>query len=225
MVSRREHGHPHRRVRPLHRLWHQIAARHVEPAPPKSGIRPHRQHVGSLSSRLLPHRPLVFGIDAKAAHLDRRRRLAGSPFDAAVRHQIERRDAFGDARRMIVIRGHQCDAVAEADAFGALRAGGEEHLRRRGVRVFLKEMMLDLPDVVDPEPIGELDLDERLLIKTQLGFLAPGLRQLVLVKKSEFHRQPPGGGEAWFRRSSAGPPQRPRRACRARQDGPRRRSW
>ena len=49
-------------------------------------------------------------------------------------------------------------------------------------------MVLDLPDVVDPQAIGELDLVERLLIKTQLGILAPRLRQLVLVKQSEFHR-------------------------------------
>ena len=47
--------------------------------------------------------------------------------------------------------------------------------------------MLDLPDVVDPQAIGELDLVERLLIETQLGFIAPGLRQLVLVKRSEFN--------------------------------------
>jgi hypothetical protein len=48
-------------------------------------------------------------------------------------------------------------------------------------------MVLDLPDVVDPQTIGELDLVERLLIKPQLGLFAPGLRQLVLVEQSEFH--------------------------------------
>ena len=48
--------------------------------------------------------------------------------------------------------------------------------------------MLDLPDVVDAEPVGELDLVERLLVKPQLRILGPGLRQLMLVEKSEFHR-------------------------------------
>jgi hypothetical protein len=48
-------------------------------------------------------------------------------------------------------------------------------------------MMFDFPDVVDPEPVGELDLLERLLIKPQLGILVPRLRQLMLVKQSEFH--------------------------------------
>ena len=41
--------------------------------------------------------------------------------------------------------------------------GGEEHLGRARVRVLLEEVVLDLPDVVDAEPVGELDLLERVL--------------------------------------------------------------
>ena len=49
--------------------------------------------------------------------------------------------------------------------------------------------MLDLPDVVDPQAIGELDLVERLLIKTQLGFLAPraaaaGARKTIRISST-----------------------------------------
>jgi len=88
---------------------------------------------------------------------------------------------------MVVIGRHQGDAVTQANALGALRAGGEKHFGRGGVRILLEEVVLDLPDVVDPQTIGELDLVKRLLIKTQLGLLAPGLRQLVLVEQSEFH--------------------------------------
>ncbi len=47
--------------------------------------------------------------------------------------------------------------------------------------------MLDLPDIVDAEPVGELDLVERLLVKPQLRILRPGLWQLMLVEESEFH--------------------------------------
>ena len=125
----------------------------------------------------------------EAAHLDRGGRLSPVPqFDAAVRDQIERGDALGDARGMIVFRRHQHDAVAEPDALGALRTGGEEHLRRGGVRIFLEEMVLDLPDVVDAELVGELDLLERFLVQPTLGALAPRLRQLVFVEQAEFHR-------------------------------------
>ena len=41
--------------------------------------------------------------------------------------------------------------------------GGEEHLGRRGVRVLLEEVVLDLPHVLDAELVGELDLLERVL--------------------------------------------------------------
>ena len=54
------------------------------------------------------------------------------------------------------------DPVAEPDALGALARRGEEHLGGRGVRVLLEEVVLDLPDVVEAEPVGELDLLERV---------------------------------------------------------------
>jgi hypothetical protein len=41
------------------------------------------------------------------------------------------------------------------------------------VRVFLEEVVLDLPRVVDAEAIGELDLIERVLEQPELGALVP----------------------------------------------------
>jgi hypothetical protein len=64
--------------------------------------------------------------------------------------------------------------VAEADAPGRARARGEEDLRRGGVRVLLEEVVLDLPDVVDAQPIGQLHLLDRLLEQFLLGGLDPG---------------------------------------------------
>ena len=49
-------------------------------------------------------------------------------------------------------------------------------------------MVLDLPDVINAEPVGELDLVERLLVELQLGIFLPRLRQLVLVEKPELLR-------------------------------------
>jgi len=54
--------------------------------------------------------------------------------------------------------------VAEADALGALRARGQKHLRHRGMGIFLKEMVLDLPGVIDADAVGELDLFQRFAI-------------------------------------------------------------
>ncbi len=100
---------------------------------------------------------------AVAAELEQGRALAGAQLDPAVGDQVERGDALGDARRVVVARRHQHDAVAEPDLLGALRAGGEEDLGRRGVRIFLEEVVLDLPDVVEAQPVGQLDLVEGVL--------------------------------------------------------------
>ena len=70
---------------------------------------------------------------------------------------------------------------------GARGAGGEEHFRRRGVGVLLEEVVLDLPDVVDAETVGQLDLRQRILEQAVLGARRPRARQLVFVQKSEAH--------------------------------------
>ncbi len=169
-------GDPHWRVRFLHRLRHQIAARHLEPAPGETGIGPHRQHVGGLLGRLFPHRPLVVRLNAKPAHLDGCRRLAGTPFDPPVRDKVEGRDTLGDPRRMIVMGRHQGDAVAEANVCRALRARGEKHLGGGGMRVFLEKMVLDLPDIIDAKAVGEFDLFERIAVEPLFGVVFPRLR-------------------------------------------------
>ena len=104
-------------------------------------------------------------------------READSPVPQSTRpvgDQVERGDALGDARRMVVARRRQHDAVADADVLGARGAGGEEDLGRRGVRVLLEEVVLDLPDVVDAEPVGQLDLGERVLEQPVLGAAVHG---------------------------------------------------
>jgi hypothetical protein len=77
--------------------------------------------------------------------------------------------------------------VAEADAAGALRTSRQEHLGRRGVGILLQEVVLNLPDVVNAEPIREFHLRNRILNQSALGILIPGLWQLVLIEQPEFH--------------------------------------
>ena len=71
----------------------------------------------------------------------------------------------------------------------ALRGGGEEDLGRGGVRVLLEEVVLDLPGVVDAEPVGQLDLVERVLEELLLAALDPRARELMLVEDAELHRR------------------------------------
>ena len=151
MVSRLEQRHPQRRVRLLQRFRHHVAAGHFEEFALETGIGVHHQHVGALLDGLKPHPPLLGGVetDVEASEFHQRRAFAGAEFDAAVRDEIERGDTFGDAGGVVVSGRHQADAMAKPDPFRALRAGGQENLRRRGMRIFFKEVMLDFPSVID----------------------------------------------------------------------------
>ena len=77
--------------------------------------------------------------------------------------------------------------MAETDALGALAGGAQENLGRGGVRVLLEEVMLDLPGVVVAQPIGELDLRQRILQELVLALRTPRPRELMLVEDAEFH--------------------------------------
>src|SRR5262245_14659237 len=161
-------------------------------------VRRHREHVGRLLGGLLAHRLLLRRIDAEAAEFERGGRLADPPFDAAAREEVEHGDALGDARRMVEAGRHQGDAVAEADPERALRAGCQEDPRRRRVRLLLQEVVLDLPDVLDPEAVGELDLLERLREDPPLRIRIPGPGDLVLVEEAELHRSSAPGAAGLY---------------------------
>ena len=55
------------------------------------------------------------------------------------------------------------------------------------MRIFLEEMMFDRPDIVETEPVGELNLVERILVELLLQTLGPGPRQLKLVEQTKAH--------------------------------------
>src|SRR5207248_4142877 len=69
------------------------------------------------------------------------------------------------------------DAVPHADVLGLRGTGREEHLRRRAVRIFFQEVVLDGPDLVKPQLIGKAHLFERVHINSTLGFSLPGPRE------------------------------------------------
>jgi hypothetical protein len=79
------------------------------------------------------------------------------------------------------------NAVAEPDLLGALAGRGEERFRRGRVGIFLEEMMFHHPGVVITEPVGGLELRQRVLVEPKLVALFPRARQLQLVKDAEFH--------------------------------------
>ena len=69
-----------------------------------------------------------------------------------------------------------------------MRSGsGQKHLGRGGMGIFFQEMVLDLPDVVEAEPVGQLDLIERVLEQFQLQPFGPRPWELMLVEDPELH--------------------------------------
>src|SRR4051812_44252915 len=154
-----------------------------EPPPPE----PPRERVEAL----LPLRALLLALDAEAAELCLRRRLAGAELEPPAGDQVERGGALGDPRR-VVERGRKLhDAVTETDALRPLRRRRQEHLRRARVRVLLEEVMLDLPDVIEAHPVGQLDLLEGVAQQLLVRAVLPRPRHLVLVEDPEAH--PPRG--------------------------------
>ena len=61
-------------------------------------------------------------------------------------------------------------------ALGAHRGGGEEDLGRRSVRVLLEEVVLDLPYVVEADPLRQLDLLQGVLQELRGRVRAPETR-------------------------------------------------
>ena len=183
--------HPKRRVRLLVRLGDHVAGRHLQELAVPAGERFLDHHPRGGLDVLQPLVPLGGPLDAEAVQFGVRRGLAGAEVDPPVGEQVERVDALDHACRVVVGARQQDDAVPEADSRGALTGGGEEDLGGRGVAVLLEEVVLDLPDVVEAEAVGQLDLLEGVLEQAVLVAVLPGPGDLVLVEDAELHRRPP----------------------------------
>jgi predicted GNAT family N-acyltransferase len=88
---------------------------------------------------------------------------------------------------MIVVGNHLADAVTEPDTARLRGRSREEHFRRRGMGIFVEEMMLDFPRIVVAELVRERDLGERLMEQALLVALLPGPRQLQFVENAKPH--------------------------------------
>ena len=167
-----------------------VAVGHGEVIARESGIGVGRHHLGGFAQGFRPHIAFRFGIHAEAFQLDARAGFAGSPIDPAAADQIERGDSFCDAGGMVVSRRHERHAVSEPDAPRPLAASRQKHLRRGRVRVFLQEVVFHFPDVIDSEPVRQLNLLERVLKQPALIADRPRPWQLMLVENAEFHSEP-----------------------------------
>src|SRR5580698_2375791 len=129
-------------------------------------------------------------VDEEATELGLRTRLARAELDASAREQVQRGHPLGGARRMVVAGRRLNDAVPETDVLRALADRPEKHLGGGRVAVLLQEVVLHLPDDVEPEPVGQLDLLECVLQEPVLVVLRPRTGQLVFVEDAELHASP-----------------------------------
>ncbi len=192
-------------MRLLHRLRHHVAQGNIEILAVMLGAH-FREHRKDRLHRLLEHLALAFHVAAERRQFGDRRALAHAELAAAVAQEIEHCDAFGDPRGMICRELE--NAVAEPDLFGPLAGRGEKGFRRGRVRIFFEEMMFHHPGVVIAEPIGGLELGQRVLVEPEFVALFPWARQLQLVKDAEFHDALPRTAccfQAVYSRSAASP--------------------
>ena len=182
-------GDPHRRVGLLDGLGQHGALGHREVLALPAGdfVGP---HVGDGADHLVPHVLGVVGLNLEAAEFGPGGGAAGAEFEASVGDDVERGGALGDAGGVVDLGQAEGDALADVDVLGLRGGGGEENFGGGGVAVLLEEVVLDLPDLVEAELVGEADVFERLVVGAPLGDVAPGALDGVLVEDAEFHGRP-----------------------------------
>ena len=174
-------------MRLLSRFGDDVARRHLDELAVDAGEW-HFDHAsqGGLQT-FQPRLALAGGVDLEATELRFARRLPATELDTAVGEQVEHGDALGHPSRVVELWRRQNDAVAEADPLRALATGGQEDLRRRRVAVLLEEVVFDLPDVLEPQRVGQLDLFEGIVQQAMFGAVSPGSTHLMLVEDTELH--------------------------------------
>ena len=98
------------------------------------------------------------------------RRIDAAPetaLDAPAGQHVERGDLCGETERMVQ-RGDE-DRCAEADRRGQRGDIGEEQQRRGQHRGLGVEVLLDGPDRLEAEALGDDDLGDRLVEQPTLG--------------------------------------------------------
>src|SRR5262245_60084638 len=89
---------------------------------------------------------------------------------------------------MIVGKRQQSHAVADLDALGPRRHRPVQHLGRRAVRELAEEMMLDGPEVGEPDFVAAYRLGEHRMIGVALRSRAPWSRNGDLIEQAKFER-------------------------------------
>ena len=110
---------------------------------------------------------------------------AGAELQATVRQLVEHGRALGDVDRMV--RGQDRDAEADPDPLGELTQRAEQDLGAGRAREPGEEVVLDEPEVVEPDPVREHALLDRLLVERVPVDAGALERSLRFVEQAESH--------------------------------------
>jgi hypothetical protein len=133
-------------MRPLQGLRDDVARRHLDVLALEAGEGLFDHAADGDLECLFPLTTLVGGVDVEPTELADRRRLTRAELDTPVGDQVQGRDAFGDAGRMVDCGRQVHDAESEPNVLGALARCSQEYLRRGGVTVLFEEVVLGQPD-------------------------------------------------------------------------------
>ena len=143
----------------------------------KRGYEPHR---------LFDHRPKSGDVVAEGAGLLLGAALAEADLEPAIGQDVERRAALGDLDRVVHLDRQADHAVTDPDALGGSGDVGQKGLGGAHVRVHGERGVLDRPDDVETQLVGQqgllADLAKDLVIA-----LAGGIGGLRLVDQGESH--------------------------------------
>src|SRR5207249_2470166 len=113
------------------------------------------------------------------------RRSAGAELEPAVAHAVEHGRHLRGAYRVVVRKGQQPDAVADADRLRPRRDRAVEDLGRRAMRELGEEVVLDRPEVREADLLAEHGLVDDAMVGVPLAPLVPRRGDRDLVEEAE----------------------------------------
>ena len=125
----------------------------------------------------------VFHLDAEGVEFVTNEAAADAEIEPALRQLVQSGGLLRHPHR--IVERQNRGAGAEPDALGARRQVGQERIVGREQAAVAHEMVLDQPDIVDPDALREFDLlDDAAVVRLHVADRGQVGRQ---VEQSELH--------------------------------------
>jgi len=148
-----------------------------------------RHDLGDQVHGLFDHRRQVFQFVAEGPGLLLGPALAHAEMQPALGQNVERGDALGHLHRMVHCRRQADDAMPDLQPLGLAGEIGQECLRRAHMRILGQGRMLDRPDDIEADLLGQQALIDDIVEHPEFG-LRIGQDGLRLVDDGKLHGSP-----------------------------------